>query len=180
MPISAAYAAAADNAAEVSSGTFGQTETWVAIAFIIVAILLYRPVSKALVKTLDGRRDEIKHRLDEAEQLYKDAQKELATHQQRLREAKRDAEEMLKTARTEAERITNAGKRDLEELLQRREQQAMARIAQAEADAVGEVRSVAVDLAVAAAQRIIAENMTPEKAAALADRTIKDLGERLH
>ena len=43
-----------------------------------------------------------------------------------------------------------------------------------------EVRSVAVDLAVAAARKIIAEGMTPELAAALADKSIKDIAERLH
>jgi F-type H+-transporting ATPase subunit b len=179
MLISPAFAADAAKTAE-SGGFFAQNESWVLIAFIIVALLLYRPVSKALVKTLDGRRDEIKRRLDEAEQLHKDAQRELANHQQRLREAKRDAEEMLATARAEAERIAANGKRDLEELLKRREQQALARVAQAEADAIGEVRGVAVDLAVAAARRIIAESMTPDRAAALADRTIKDIGDRLH
>jgi F-type H+-transporting ATPase subunit b len=55
----------------------------------------------------------------------------------------------------------------------------VSRIAQAEADATREVRSVAVDLAIAAARKVIAESMTPEKAAALADKTIKDI-ERLH
>jgi F-type H+-transporting ATPase subunit b len=179
MLISPAFAADAANTAG-SGGFFTQNENWVLIAFLLVAILIYRPASKALVKMLDTRRDEIKRRLDEAEQLHKDAQKELANHQQRLREAKRDAEEMLATARAEAERLIATGKRDLEDLLKRREQQGLARIAQAEADAVGEVRSVAVDLAIAAARRIIAENMTPERAAALADRTIKDLGDRLH
>lgn len=178
MLISAAQAAeAAKEAASV--GFFGETETWVAIAFILVAILLYRPVSKNLTKMLDGRRDEIKNRLDEAKRLHAEAQSLLATHQQRLREAQRDAEGMLATARSEAERLSATGTRDLEDLLKRREQQAVARIAQAEADAVREVRSVAVDLAIAAAKKVIAENMTPEKAAALTDRTIKDV-ERLH
>jgi F-type H+-transporting ATPase subunit b len=178
MLISAAQAAEATTEA-ASTGFFGETETWVAVAFIIVAILLYRPVSKALAKTLDGRRDEIKNRLDEAQRLHAEAQTLLATHQQRLREAQRDAESMLDTARAEAERLTTTGLRDLEELLKRREQQAVARIAQAETDAVREVRGVAVDVAIAAARKVIAESMTPERAAALADKTIKDI-ERLH
>ncbi|HEY1723448.1 MAG TPA: F0F1 ATP synthase subunit B [Magnetospirillaceae bacterium] len=178
MLISAAQAAEAATEA-ASGGFFSNNETWVAVAFIIVAILIYKPASKTLVKMLDGRRDEIKHRLDEAHRLHAEAQALLAQHQQRLREAQRDAEDMLATARAEAERLTATGKRDLDELLKRREQQAVARIAQAETDAVREVRSVAVDIAIAAARKVIAESMTPEKAAALADRTIKDI-ERLH
>jgi F-type H+-transporting ATPase subunit b len=178
MLISVAQAAEAATEA-AHGGFFSENETWVAVAFIIVAILLYRPASKNIVKMLDSRRDEIKHRLDEAQKLHAEAQQLLGTHQQRLREAQRDAEDMLATARSEAERLTSAGLRDLDDLLKRREQQALSRIAQAEADATREVRSVAVDLAIAAAKTVIAESMTPEKAAALADKTIKDI-ERLH
>lgn len=178
MFISVAQAAEAATAA-ASEGFFHENETWVAVAFIIVAILLYRPASRNIVKMLDSRREEIKNRLDEAKKLHAEAQQLLATHQQRLREAQRDAEGMLASARSEAERLTTGGLKDLDDLLKRREQQAVSRIAQAEADATREVRSVAVDLAIAAAKKVIAESMTPEKAAALTDKTIKDL-ERLH
>jgi F-type H+-transporting ATPase subunit b len=177
--VSAAQAAESA-AATTSGGFFTEPENWVAITFIIVAALLFRPLTRAIAKQLDTRRDDIKNRLDEAQRLHTEAQALLATHQQRLREAQRDAADMIATAKAEAERLTAAGTRDLEDLLKRREQQAVARIAQAEADAVREVRSVAVDLAVAAARKIIAEQMTPELAAALADKSIKELGERLH
>lgn len=181
ISVAQAAEAATEAAGKVAEagGFFHENETWVAVAFIIVAILLYKPASKNIVKMLDTRRDEIKNRLDEAKKLHAEAQQLLATHQQRLREAQRDAESMLATARAEAERLTSGGLKDLDDLLKRREQQAVARIAQAEADATREVRSVAVDLAIAAAKKVIAESMTPEKAAALADKTIKDI-ERLH
>jgi len=172
-------AQAATTAAE-PGGFFSDPESWVAITFLIVAALLARPMSRAIVKQLDARRDGIKSRLDDAAKLHKEAETMLATHQQRLREAQRDAENMLSTARAEAERLSVGGAKDLEELLKRREQQALGRIAQAEADAVREVRAVAVDLAVEAARRIIAEGLTAEKASALTDRTIKELGDRLH
>jgi F-type H+-transporting ATPase subunit b len=178
MLISAAHAAAAGGAEP--TGFFTTPENWVAITFVIVAALLFRPLKKAILGQLDTRRDTIKNRLDEAAKLHAEAQSLLATHQQRLREAQRDAENMLSTARAEAERLATAGARDLEELLKRREQQALGRIAQAESDAVREVRAVAVDLAVEAARRIIAEGMTPEIASALTERTIKEVGDRLH
>jgi len=171
---------AAEAGAAPSGGFFSNPESWVAVTFVIMAVLLFRPMKKAILGQLDARRDGIKARLDEASRLHAEAQALLATHQQRLREAQRDAENMVSTAKAEAERLTTAGKRDLEELLKRREQQALGRIALAEADAVREVRAVAVDLAVEAARRIIAEGLTPEKAAALTDRSIKDLGDRLH
>lgn len=178
MLISAAYAAT--EAAGAAPGFFAEPENWVAIAFLIVVALLVRPVSRALAKTLDGRRDDIKRRLDEAAKLHAEAQALLAQHQKRQREAQKDADEMLASARAEAARMKEAGVKELEELLKRREQQALARIDQAEAEALAEVRGVAIDLAMEAARRIIAENMTPEKSAQLADKTIEDLGEHFH
>ena len=176
-----AVAQAADAAGTAAEpGFFAQNETWVAVTFIIVVLLLIKPLSKAIGGQLDARRDAIKNRLDEAAKLHAEAQALLATHQQRLREAQKDAETMLANAKAEAERIVAAGKKDIEELLKRREQQAVGRIAMAESDALREVRAVAVDLAVEAARRVIAENLTPEKAAALTERSIKDLGDRLH
>lgn len=177
--ITAAQAAESASAA-ASGGFFTEPENWVAITFVIVAALLAKPLSRAITKQLDTRRDEIKNRLDEAQRLHAEAQALLTNHQQRLREAQRDAADMIATAKAEAERLTAVGARDLEELLKRREQQAAARIAQAEADAIREVRSVAVDLAIAAARKIIAEELTPNQASALVDKSIKDLAERLH
>jgi F-type H+-transporting ATPase subunit b len=177
--IAAAHAAEAAGSAP-QPGFFAEPENWVAITFLLMVVVLARPLGRAIAGQLDARRDAIKARLDEAARLHAEAETLLATHQQRLRDAQRDAENMLSTARGEAERLTAAGKRDLEELLKRREQQAVGRIAMAEADALREVRAVAVDLAIEAARKIIAENMTPELAAALTERSIKDLGDRLH
>jgi len=176
----AAAQAAETAAGGASPGFFAVPENWVAIAFLLVAALLVRPLSRTIVGQLDARRKAIKDRLDEAQRLHAEAQALLATHQQRLREAQRDAEDMLVTAKAEAERLAGTGARDLEEMLKRREQQALGRIAQAESDAVRQVREVAVDLAMAAARRIIVEAMTPERAAALVDKSIKDLGDKLH
>ena len=68
----------------------------------------------------------------------------------------------------------------LEQALKRREQQALEKIAQAEAEALSEVRGQAVDLAVAASARLLADNLDEEKAARLVDEAIKDLSGRLH
>src|SRR5579863_8483082 len=135
MLIAAANAAEAVNEAG-SGGFFSDPETWVAAVFIIVAALLVRPVGRAIAKQLDTRRDSIKARLDEAARLHAEAQAMLTSHQQRLRDAQRDAADMLSTAKAEATRLQEAGARDLDELLKRREQQAAQRIAQAEAEAV--------------------------------------------
>jgi F-type H+-transporting ATPase subunit b len=63
--------------------------------------------------------------------------------------------------------------------MKRREQQALDRIAQAEAQALADVRNLAADLAVAATQKILTENLDPAKAEALVSDAIAELPRRL-
>ena len=62
----------------------------------------------------------------------------------------------------------------------RRAQQAEEKIAQAEAAALKEVRDQAVDVALAAAAKLIAGEVKPAKAKALIDQSIDELSSKLN
>jgi F-type H+-transporting ATPase subunit b len=87
---------------------------------------------------------------------------------------------MVAQARTEAERLTKEGGERLAALLKRREQLALDRIAQAEAEAMQQVRNVSVDIAIAAARRLIAERIDEAGRVRLVERAIAELPARLH
>jgi F-type H+-transporting ATPase subunit b len=174
MFITAAAAASED------VGFFADHETWVAITYLLVVIFLAKPVYRKLAAGLDGRRDKIKARLDEADRLRDEAQELLASYQKKQRDAKQEAESYLAQAKAEAERIAAQAAKDIEDLMARRQQQALDRIAQAEADAVRDVRNQAVDLAIEAASHLLAKSLTGDKAEALAAQTIKELPSRLN
>jgi F-type H+-transporting ATPase subunit b len=70
--------------------------------------------------------------------------------------------------------------KDLENALARRKQQALDRIAQSEAQALAEVRGTAVDVALAAAEKLIAGSLDSAKKTALADKAIGELQGRLN
>jgi F-type H+-transporting ATPase subunit b len=152
----------------------------VAITWLIVVALLARPVFRAVTKGLDARRDKIKERLAEAERLRDEAQELLATYQKKQREALQEAEGIVTQAKAEAERLAKQAAADLDELVKRREQQALDRITQAEAEAMREVRNKAVEIAIAATGKLIADTMPADKANELIDSAIKDLPNRLH
>ena len=180
MFISVAQAAetAAENAEAV--GFFQNPESWVAITWLIVVVLLAKPVYKGITKGLDDRRDRIKERLAEAERLRDEAQEMLATYQKKQRDAMKEAEEIVAQAKAEAERLAKQAAADLDELVKRREQQAIDRINQAEAEATREVRNKAVEIAVAATGKLVADTLSADKANDLIDAAIKDLPGRLH
>jgi len=76
--------------------------------------------------------------------------------------------------------LTEQASLSLAELVRRREQQALARIQQAQDEAIGEVRNRAVEIAIAAARSLIVDRLTADQAAALVDSAIQGLPSRLH
>ena len=69
--------------------------------------------------------------------------------------------------------------RDLEETLKRRQRLAEERIAQEEARALAEIKSVTVDVAISAARRVIAAELDEQRGAALIDSGIAELSHQL-
>jgi F-type H+-transporting ATPase subunit b len=140
---------------------FGPSEA-VAIAFVIfVVLVLWKGMSKITVG-LDKRADEIRAQLDEAQQLREEAQAALAGYQRKQRDALAEAEEIIAHAKEEAERMKTDATAALMATLKRREDQAVDRIAQAEAKALQDVRDQAVELAIAATGTLIGDSMTPD------------------
>lgn len=162
------------------SAVLQSAEFWVLIAFLILIGAVAKKVWAALTAGLDARAGRIKSHLDEAEKLREDAQSLLAEYQRKQHAAAEEAAGIVAQAKAEAERIREQAEADLEQALKRREQQAIDKIAQAEAEALGEVRNQAVDLAMAASRRLLADNIDEGKAARLVDEAIKDLSGRLH
>ena len=156
-------------------------EFWIAVSFIaFFAILLYYKVPALIAKLLDDRADAIRKELDEARRLREDAQKLLADYQQKHRNAGQEAEAIVDLARREAESLAQETRTGLKEALERRTRLAEDKIARAESQAVDEVRAAAVEMAVAAAEKILREKAAGAGAAGLVDQSIRDLKGRLN
>ncbi len=157
-----------------------EPEFWVAVAFGIFMLFALWKITGPILAALDGRAARIKDELEEAQRLREEAQHLLAEHKRKQRDVAGEAAEMLANAREQAKRLGEAAERDLEAALERREQQAIDRIAHAEVEALGEVRALAVDLAVSATRKLLADKLDAKTAAKLVDRSIKDLSDKLH
>jgi F-type H+-transporting ATPase subunit b len=156
-------------------------EFWVAVAFVIfVAIAFYVGLHRSILDALDQRSARIKAELDEALRLKQEAQKLVAEYESRHREAERDAQAIVDSARIEAERIAAEGKAKMEDLIARRTKMAETKIAQAEAQALADVRAAAADAAVAAAERILSESTKGKVAEELIQRGIADVKSKLN
>ncbi len=158
-----------------------EPEFWVTIAFLIfVALLAYAGVHRTLVAGLDSRRDRIRSELDEARRLREEAQSLLTDYQGRRHQAEEEAQAIIASAQAEAERIAAEAKTRMEELVARRTSMAQTKIAQAEAQALADVRAAAADAAVAAAARVLTESAKGEVADRLIAQSIGDVKAKLN
>lgn len=155
-------------------------EFWIAVAFVILIAAVWKPVKGSLAAGLDARAAKIRSELEEARRLLEEARALLADYKEKQRQALSEAEGIMRHAAEEAERNRQAAEGDLAASLRRREQQAMDRIAQAEAKALDEVRALTVELALAATRRLVRDNLDAKRAAGLVDQAIAELPQRLH
>ena len=157
-----------------------EPETWIAVSFVAFLVVAGRAIVRMVNKGLDERSAKIRRDLDEAQRLRNEADALLAEYKKKQQEAARETGEILERARAEAETFRKEAAAALTASLGRRERAALDKIAQAEAQAVAEVKDQAVDLAVAAARRILEQQMAGPKAASLVDQSIAELDRKLH
>jgi F-type H+-transporting ATPase subunit b len=166
-------------AADVS--TLETAEFWVAVAFVIfIGIVLYYGVPRLVGQALDDRAEAIRKNLDEARKMREDAQALLADYQRKAAEAEGEAQKIVAQAKRESEALRVEADRKAAEAVARRIKLAEEKIARAERQAISDVRGAAVDAAVQAAQRLLAEKASGETGQSLIESSISDLKAKLN
>lgn len=154
---------------------------WAFISLILfLALVAYLKVPGMVAKALDQRADRIRRELEDARALREEAQQLLAEYQRKRHEAEQEAAELVTAAKREAEGIVADAKAKTEEYVTRRTTLAEQKIAQAERDAVNEVRARAVDVAVAAASKILSDKVDGQVSGSLFDQSISQLKTKLN
>lgn len=147
---------------------------------IFLILMVYVKVPGMIAKSLDARADQIRNDLSEAKRLREEAQQLLAEYQRKRKEAEADAAKIVAAAEREAEMLAVEAKAKTEEFIARRNALSEQKIAQAEADAVNAVRSAAVDLAIAAAEKVLAGRADAQLQSELFAQAVGDVKSRLN
>ncbi len=158
-----------------------EPEFWEAVGFVlVVAILLWKGVPGMVGKMLDQRSAVIAAELEEAKRLRAEAAALLADYQKRAAGAEAEARGIVDAATADAAQFQKDARAALEAQIARRAAAAQEKIAQAEAAALNEIRGLAADAAVGAAQKLIAARLDEQRASGLIADSIKGLGEKLN
>ena len=156
-------------------------EFWVAVGFVLViALLLWKRVPGMVGKLLDQRAAVIAAELEEARRLHAEAATLLADYTKRAASAEAEARSIVDAATAEAAQFQKDARAALEAQIERRAAAAREKIAQAEAHALNEIRGLAADAAVNAAQKLIAARLDEQRASGMIADSIKGLGDKLN
>ncbi len=147
---------------------------------LFLALLGYLGVHKTIGKALDNRADAIAKELEEAKRLRAEAGLLLAEYQKKARDAEVEARAIVDQAAREAAALAEEAKTAMEAYVARRTKMAEDKITQAEQQAMLEVRSLSADVAVAAAEKILAARLKGDAAADLIQSAITDVRNRLN
>ena len=105
-----------------------EAEFWVGFSFVLVVIVLARPLFKALKNMLISRRDKIVAQFDEAQKIRDDAQKLYADYERKSADVEKEVGEIFEKARLEVQAFTDAQTKILDEEFTRRQKEADALI----------------------------------------------------
>jgi len=152
---------------------------WLAVSMAIFLAIAGKPVARGIRSTLDARRESIRTELAEAERLRAEAQELLVESQRQHHNAVQEAEQIVSDAKADAERLRAEAATKMKLALEFREQQALAKINEAEAAALREARDLATQLALAATRDVLRQRLTGASADALVDAAIAELPQKL-
>ncbi|MGN6305536.1 MAG: F0F1 ATP synthase subunit B [Mesorhizobium sp.] len=154
---------------------------WVLVGLaIFVAICLYIKVPAMVNKALDTRADRIRGELDEARRLREEAQALLADYQKKRKDAEQEAAAIVEAAKHEASVLAEEAHKRTEDYVARRTALAEQKIGQAEREAIAEVRSSAVDLAVEAARKVLGDKVDAKVGADLFKASLTEVKAKLN
>jgi F-type H+-transporting ATPase subunit b len=166
-------------AAEAGGGSITSVDTtlfWATlVAFAVFAWILAKFAWGPMLKIVDEREQTIRDQVDSAEKAAADAKASLAQHQELLRGAGRERDEILARATKDAEalraELQAKARADADQVVTRAREQMLREKDQA----IAELRAQVADIAVEAASRIVKSSLTEEAQRKLVDDYVKAL-----
>jgi F-type H+-transporting ATPase subunit b len=145
------------------------------VAFSVFAWILAKFAWGPLLKIVDEREKTIRDQVDSAEKAAADAKSMLAQHQELLKGAGRERDEILAHATRDSEALRaelhSKARADAEQVVARAREQMLREKDQA----IAELRAQVADIAVEAASRIVKSSLSEEAQRKLVDDYIKEL-----
>lgn len=154
---------------------YQSAEFWVAAAFVLVVILLARPISKIIMKMINDNIADIKERIQESVNLQSEAQKLLASYERKFQNVNEEADTILKRSQNEIDYMRKAALSKLEQEMKQREAEVEERLQAAKDKASSEISQFAGSLSIKAVKKALHDSLTAKDLSKLIDTSLQNL-----
>ncbi|MCC6176329.1 MAG: F0F1 ATP synthase subunit B [Chloroflexi bacterium] len=147
---------------------------WHTFNFLILIFLIGRFFYRPVINMLDERSRRIRESLEEAERMRGEVAQADAEREQLLAETRREVQGMLTQATQTAERIQSQARQDAQQQAQRIVERAREEAEAERAAAMADLRREVASLAIAAAERVINQNLNDQAHRRLVEDFLRD------
>ena len=159
---------------------FSDPQFWVAVAFLIFILAIFKPVRKILSSSLDNKILEIKANIEEAENLKNETLITLGEIKKRQNEVEVEIKEIHSNAKNKIKIIESQSQVKLTEHIAKKQLLAEVKIEQLSRDANVMVHQQITQTAIKAALIVLENKLNDDEKQNLIDQSVKDLSSALN
>jgi F-type H+-transporting ATPase subunit b len=148
---------------------------WTIVAFLVTLIVLKRYAFGPIQAMLDDRSNAIAADIDAAEQAREEAQTALSEYRAALAESRKEATQIVESARRTAEEQRREALAELEAEKARQVERARAEIDSERRRSLQEVKATLADLTVAATEKVVRKRLDESEQKRLIDEALSDV-----
>jgi F-type H+-transporting ATPase subunit b len=156
--------------------TYPSQVFWLVVTFIALFVIMWRVAVPRISDALEARQQRIDDNLERAAEIKKEAEAAMVAYKKSLAEARAEAQGAIAKAMQEVSDAAAKREAELTERLQARLAESEAGIARAVEQAVDNLKSVAVEVAQSATERLVGEAPSTADAGAAVEGAIKARG----
>ena len=158
---------------------FSDPQFWVAVAFFAFIAAVFNPIRKILTTNLDAQINDIKNKIEEAENLKNETQITLSEIKKRQNDIQDEIKEIHSEAESKVKQLEILAENKLKDQIMKRQVLAETKIDQLTRDANNFIQSHITSTAIAATISIIKEKLNTEEQQNLINKSIQELGSTL-
>tara|TARA_Y100000741_G_scaffold236609_1_gene181002 strand:+ start:283 stop:768 length:486 start_codon:yes stop_codon:yes gene_type:complete len=158
---------------------FSDPQFWVAVAFFAFIAAVFNPIRKILTTNLDAQINDIKNKIEEAENLKNETQITLSEIKKRQNDIQDEIKEIHSEAESKVKQLELLAENKLKDQIIKRQVLAETKIDQLTRDANNFIQSHITSTAIAATISIVKEKLNTEEQQNLINKSIQELGSTL-
>ena len=153
---------------------FSDPQFWVAVSFILFIVAIFNPVRKILTSSLDAQIKDIKNKIDEVENLKKEAQKALDELKERETKVEKEIQQLNLESEKRISELKDISASKLTDQIEKRKILAENKIEQLVRDTNNSIKNYISSVAIEATINILRKNLSNDKKSSLIKESITE------